>query len=43
MYSAPVRGDFPIVGVIVPVMRVEKGELLGPDLRGLESRLAKGT
>jgi hypothetical protein len=35
--SASIKGDFPTAGVIMPVMRVEGEEPLGPDSRGLES------
>jgi hypothetical protein len=35
--STSVRGDFPAAGVIMPVMRVDKEEPLGLDLRGVES------
>jgi hypothetical protein len=37
MDSTFVRGDFPTVGVTVPVMRVEGEEPLSSDLKGLES------
>jgi hypothetical protein len=35
--SASIRGDFPAVGAIMLVMRVEGEEPLSLDLRGLES------